>query len=89
MPLAQPIFVIAASTSSLKLVPGRRLRRWYHAGTHDPSHVALEPLETFKWRMHALADWLDEREESCIAAVAHWGVINALTGALEYEKHPY
>ena len=39
-----------------------------------------EPESDFNARMTALYDWLDAREESTIALVCHWGVIDWLIG---------
>ena len=39
-----------------------------------------EPELQFNARMAALYDWLEGREESTIALVCHWGVIDWLTG---------
>ena len=39
-----------------------------------------EPESDFNNRMIALYDWLDAREESTIALVCHWGVIDWLLG---------
>mmetsp|Transcript_31229 Transcript_31229/g.68864 ORF Transcript_31229/g.68864 Transcript_31229/m.68864 type:complete len:285 (-) Transcript_31229:977-1831(-) len=42
--------------------------------------VEGEPLSVFVHRMRELKAWLGQRPEDCIAVVAHWGVIKALTG---------
>ena len=39
-----------------------------------------EPKEIFIERIVELKNWILGREESCIAIVAHWGVLKALTG---------
>eukprot|EP00601_Ochromonadales_sp_CCMP2298_P031476 CAMPEP_0173332156 /NCGR_PEP_ID=MMETSP1144-20121109/4206_1 /TAXON_ID=483371 /ORGANISM="non described non described, Strain CCMP2298" /LENGTH=334 /DNA_ID=CAMNT_0014277029 /DNA_START=80 /DNA_END=1081 /DNA_ORIENTATION=+ len=39
-----------------------------------------EPKEVFVQRMRELKAWLAGRPEDCIAVVAHWGVLKALTG---------
>jgi len=58
---------------------------WYHGGTSDPKHVAPEPIEVFEKRMHDLIAWIDAREETTIAMVAHWGTWYSLTGR-EFEN---
>ncbi|KAL7529828.1 hypothetical protein ACHAWF_003126 [Thalassiosira exigua] len=40
-----------------------------------------EPELAFNERMGSLYDWLEAREETCIALISHWGVIEWLTGS--------
>lgn len=44
-----------------------------------------EPDKQFNQRMIALCEWLESREESNIALISHWGVLEWLTG-LEFEN---
>lgn len=62
---------------------------WWYDGPQDdydewrPPGTYLcpgEPQAAFIERMHRLLAWLDQRAESTIALVCHWGVIHALTG---------
>jgi hypothetical protein len=47
--------------------------------------VTLEPALAFEARMARLVEWIDAREESVLALVAHWGVWYSLTGR-EFEN---
>lgn len=44
-----------------------------------------EPSEVFRQRMGDLRQWLLSRPEKCLAVVAHWGTLKALTG-LSFEN---
>mmetsp|Transcript_20510 Transcript_20510/g.33243 ORF Transcript_20510/g.33243 Transcript_20510/m.33243 type:complete len:250 (+) Transcript_20510:257-1006(+) len=53
---------------------------WYNGGQDDPKAVVEEPTEVFDARMIALKAWIERRDETVIAIVAHWGVWYNLTG---------
>ncbi|KAK9811659.1 hypothetical protein WJX72_007780 [[Myrmecia] bisecta] len=53
---------------------------WHNNGHEDENHIAPETVEQFLARMHRLRDYLAERPEQSIGVVAHWGVLEALTG---------
>lgn len=53
---------------------------WSNGGNDDPKHVVLEPEEEFAARVDELRDWLMGRPEKVIALVAHWGLLEKLTG---------
>uniref|UniRef100_A0A7S3VI36 Phosphoglycerate mutase-like protein n=1 Tax=Dunaliella tertiolecta TaxID=3047 RepID=A0A7S3VI36_DUNTE len=49
---------------------------WYTGG--------LEPEEAFQERVKEFKEWLLQRPETCIAIVAHWGLIYELTGGVDF-----
>lgn len=52
---------------------------WWYTSNDRPGTLEQEPEEVFLSRVHQLRDWILQREESCLAIVAHWGVLQALT----------
>ncbi|GIL88886.1 hypothetical protein Vretimale_16910 [Volvox reticuliferus] len=59
---------------------------WHCTDPRNPRKVGLEPEDAFKARVQALRLWLAERPEQCIAVVAHWGLLNELTGGADFEN---
>lgn len=53
---------------------------WFPQVPGNADNIISEPKEVYIERMKELGKYLVEREEVCIAVVAHWGVLNYLTG---------
>lgn len=53
------------------------------AGGPPGASLAVEPDDSFVRRMREVQDWIKSRQETRIAAVAHWGVWYSLLGGLE------
>eukprot|EP00798_Chlamydomonas_sp_ICE-L_P016601 gene16601-22841_t len=53
---------------------------WSNGGNKDPKHVVLEPEEDLTARVQLFREWLLARPEKVIGLVAHWGLLDELTG---------
>jgi broad specificity phosphatase PhoE len=65
---------------------GERYEEWRPCNQGQRYFCRGEPMDHFSRRMEALYDWLHHREESVIALVCHYGVIEHLTGGEEFEN---
>lgn len=74
-------------------IPDSKSSEWWYAPSSDDDVVEWrphgqgqeyacpgEPTVAFNERMESLYDWLEAREEDCIALICHWGVIDYMTG---------
>jgi broad specificity phosphatase PhoE len=59
---------------------------WRPHGQGQYYAVPGEPWEIFDGRMKRFKEWLQQRPETCILVVSHWGVLNHLTGGQDLKN---